>query len=116
MLLPVKADILITQNKCVHLPMSEEAIITAIEPGPSRTIQESLSLEFLNVRFRVLRPQDYRNKVVRVSFKDPPWLLELEPSAPVNGYVMEQGEFGASLVKDDRIAKGVKVAIEISDF
>jgi hypothetical protein len=109
-------NILLTQNKCSHLAMSEEAIITAIELGPDRTIEESLSLEFLDVRFRIVRPSEYENKVVMVAFKDPPWLLELEPSAPLNGYVMQQGEFAASLVKDDRVAKGLKVSIEVSDF
>jgi hypothetical protein len=99
----------------LHLAMPEEAIITAIEPGPDRTIDESLALEFLNVRFRIIRPSEYENKVVMVAFKDPPWLLELEPSAPLNGYVMQQGEFAASLVKDDRVAKGLKVSIEVSD-
>jgi hypothetical protein len=95
---------------------SEEAIITAIKPGPDRTIDESLALEFLNVRFRIIRPSEYENKVVMVAFKDPPWLLELEPAAPLNGYVMQQGEFAPSLVKDDRVAKGLKVSIEVSDF
>jgi len=38
-------NILLTQNKCSHLVVAEEAIITAIEPGPDRTIDESLSLE-----------------------------------------------------------------------
>jgi len=109
-------NILITQNNAPIFLMSEEAIITTIEPGSNRTIDESLSLEFLNVRFRIVRPSEYENKVVMVAFKDPPWLSELEPSAPLNGYVMQQGEFAASLVKDDRIAKGLKVTIEVSDF
>ena len=68
------------------------------------------------MRFRIVRPSEYENKVVMVAFKDPPWLSELEPSAPLNGYVMQQGEFAASLVKDDRIAKGLKVTIEVSAF
>jgi hypothetical protein len=34
--------------------MEEEAIITAVQPGAKATINGSLDLEFLNVRFRVL--------------------------------------------------------------
>ena len=36
--------------------------------------------------------------------------------ATLDGYVVEQGEFAPSLVKDDRIVKGLKVTIEVSDL
>jgi hypothetical protein len=86
-------NILLTQNKCSHLVVAEEAIITAIEPGPDRTIDESLSLEFLNVRFRIVRSSEYENKVVMVAFKDPPWLLGLETISAAERLRNEQGEF-----------------------
>ena len=47
-----------------------------------------------------------------LGFKDPSWLSELEPSTPLNGCVVEQGEFAASPVKDDCIMKGLKATIE----
>jgi hypothetical protein len=48
--------------------------------------------------------------------KNPSWLSDLQPSAPLAGYVMEHGEFSASIPKDSRITKGLKVTIEMTDF
>jgi hypothetical protein len=47
--------------------------------------------------------------------KGPAWLSQLEPSAPLNGYLMENGEFSAELAKDERINEDLKVAIEVTD-
>ena len=96
--------------------MEEEAIITAVQPGLKTTIDGSLDLEFLHVNFRVLRRFKYQDKVYRVTLKNPSWLSELQPSAPLEGYVMEHGEFSASLKKDGRITEGLKVTIEVTDF
>jgi hypothetical protein len=95
--------------------MEEEAIITAVQPGPKTIISESLDLEFLNVSFRVLRRFKYEDKVCRVTLKTPSWLSDLQPSAPIEGYVMEHGEFSASLKKDGRITEGLKVTMEVTD-
>jgi hypothetical protein len=43
--------------------MEEEAIITAVDPGPQRVINESLDLAFLHVSFRALAASKYRNKI-----------------------------------------------------
>ena len=96
--------------------MEEEAIIIAVQHGPKTTISESLELEFLNVSFRVLRRFKYQDKVCRATLKTPSWLSDLQTSAPLEGYVMEHGEFSASLPKDGRIAEGLKVTIEVTDF
>jgi hypothetical protein len=96
--------------------MEEEAIITAVKPGSKRTIDESLALEFLNVRFRVLRRSKYEDKVVRVTLKNPSWLSDLQPLAPLKGYVMEHGEFSATFAKDGRVTEGLKVGVEVADF
>jgi len=95
--------------------MEEEAIITAVQPGPKTTIRESLDIEFLNVSFRVLRRFKYQDRVCRVTLKTPSWLSDLQPSAPLEGYVMEHGEFSASLTKDVRITEGLKVTVEVTD-
>jgi hypothetical protein len=95
--------------------MEEQAIITAIQPESKRTIDHSLDLEFLNVSFRVLRRFKYQDKVCRVTLKNPSWLSDLQPSAPSEGYVMEHGEFSASLKKDGRITEGLKVTVEVAD-
>jgi hypothetical protein len=94
--------------------MEEEAIVTAVHPEPGRSIDESLRLEFLDVRFRVLRQSRYQDRVVRATLKSPSWLSDLQASAPLKGYVMEQGEFSASLPKDDRITEGLKVTVEVT--
>jgi hypothetical protein len=52
--------------------MEEEAIITAIRPGPKTRIIESLQLEFLYVSFRVLRRFKYQDKVARATLKTHP--------------------------------------------
>jgi hypothetical protein len=95
--------------------MEEEAIITAVQPGPKTTIKESLELEFLHVSFRVVRCFKYRDKVCRATFKSPSWLFDVQTSAPLDGYVMEHGEFSASLPKDGRITEGVKVIVEVTE-
>lgn len=95
--------------------MEEEAVITAVQPGPKTTISESLDIEFLNVSFRVLRRFKYQDRVCRVTLKTPSWLSDLQPSAPLEGYVMEHGEFSASLTKGARITEGLKVAVEVTD-
>ena len=95
--------------------MEEEAVITAVQPGPKTTISESLDIEFLNVSFRVLRRFKYQDRVCRVTLKTPSWLSDLQPSAPLEGYVMEHGEFSASLTKSARITEGLKVAVEVTD-
>jgi hypothetical protein len=63
----------------------------------------------------VLRRSKYEDKVVRAALKSPQWLSDLQPSAPLEGYVMEHGEFSASLKKDGRITEGLKITIEVSD-
>ena len=95
--------------------MEEEAIITAVRPGPKTSITESLELEFLYVSFRVLRRFKYQDKVVRATLKKPSWLANLQTSAPLDGYVMDNGEFSVSLPKDGRITEGLKVTVEVAD-
>jgi hypothetical protein len=95
--------------------MEEEAIITAVRPGPKTSITESLQLEFLYVSFRVLRRFKYQDKVARATLKNPSWLSNLQTSAPLDGYVMEHGEFSVSLPKDGRVTEGLKVTVEVAD-
>jgi hypothetical protein len=95
--------------------MEEEAIITAVQLGPKTTISESMELEFLHVSFRVLRRFKYQDKVARATLKNPSWLSDLQTSAPLEGYLMEHGEFSASLPKDARITEGLKVTVEVTE-
>ena len=94
--------------------MKEEAIVTAVEVMPGRNIGKSLELEFLHVIVRAIRRAEYQDKVCKAMIKEPAWLSRLEPSAPLDGYVMEHGEFSATFAKDDRIATGLKVTLELN--
>ena len=95
--------------------MEEEAVITAVQPGPKATINENQDVEFLHVSFRVLRRFKYEDKAATVALKNPAWLSDLQPSAPVDGYPMEHGEFTASLPKDGRVTEGLKVILDVTD-
>lgn len=95
--------------------MEEEAIITAAQPGTKRSVGESLQIEFLHVSFRVVRRSMYEDQINKATFKSPGWLCGLEPSAPLDGYLMEHGQFAAELAKDDRIKEGLQVTIEVTD-
>jgi len=96
--------------------VEEEAIVVTVEPLAGRTIGESLHLEFVNVTFRVLRSSETEGKVCKAVIKKPDWLAKLQPSAPLDGYVLERGEFSSSFSKDNRIARGLKVTIEVSNL
>jgi len=96
--------------------MEEEVIVATVEPLAGRTIGESLQLEFVNVTFRVLRSSETEGKVCKAVIKKPDWLAKLQPSAPLDGYLLERGEFSSSFSKDNRIAPGLKVTIEMSNL
>ena len=95
--------------------MEEEAIITEVRPGTQRSLGEGLDINFLQVSFRVLRRSRYEDHGYKVTLKSPVWLSQLEPSAPLNGYLMEHGEFSAELIKDERINEDLKVTVEVTD-
>jgi hypothetical protein len=95
--------------------MEEEAIITEVRAGTQRSLGEGLDINFLQVSFRVLRRSRYRDRGYKVTLKSPAWLSQLEPSAPLNGYLMEHGEFTAELAKDERINQDLKVTVEVTD-
>ena len=95
--------------------MEEEAIITEVRPGTQRKLGESLDINFLQVSFRVLRRSRYEDHGYKVMLKSPAWLSELEPSAPLNGYLMEHGEFSAELANDARINEDLNVTVEMTD-
>ena len=98
-----------------NIIVDEEAIITEVQPGPKTTIGESLALEFLHVSFQVLRKFKYQDKGYKVVFKAPSWISNMQPDAPLNGYLMENGAFSASLLKDGRIVENLKVTVEVSE-
>jgi hypothetical protein len=95
--------------------MQEEAIITKVQPGTQRSLGEGLDIKFLQVSFRVLRRSRYRDRGYKVTLKSPAWLSQLEPSAPLNSYLMNNGEFSAELAKDERLNEDLKVTIEVTD-
>jgi hypothetical protein len=94
--------------------MEEKAIVAAVKAVPRTSIGESLELEFINVIFCVLRSAEYQGKVCKATIKEPTWVSNLEPSAPLDGYLVEHGEFSASFAKDDRIKTGLEVTIELN--
>jgi hypothetical protein len=90
--------------------MEEEAIIIEVRPGTQRKLGESLDINFLQVSFRVLRRSRYEDHGYKVMLKSPAWLSQLEPSAPLNGYLMEHGEFSAELANDERINEDLPIS------
>jgi len=76
--------------------MEEEAVVATVGAVPGTIIGKSLELEFVNVIFRALRSAEYQGKVCKATIKEPAWLSKLEPSAPLDGYLFELGEFSAS--------------------
>jgi hypothetical protein len=94
--------------------MEEEALVSTVDPLPRRSIGESLDLEFVNVAFRALRSIEHQGKVCKAAIKEPAWLSKLQPSAPLDGYLLENDKFLASFRKDERITPGLKVTIVVS--
>jgi hypothetical protein len=94
--------------------MEEEAVVSTVDPLPRTSIGESLDLEFVNVAFRALRSTEQEGKVCKAVIKEPAWLSKLQPSAPLDGYLLERGKFFASFRKDERIAPGLRVTILVS--
>jgi hypothetical protein len=92
-----------------------EAIITMVRPGTRRSLGEGLDINFLQVSFRVLPRSRYRDRGYKVTLESPAWLSQLEPLAPFNGYLMENGEFSAELAKDERLNEELKVTIAVTD-
>ena len=105
-----------TRNSACYilLDMEEEAIITAVQLGPQTTIGKSLHLEFLHVSFRILAASKYHDKIKKAILKSPPWLADLQTSAPLDGYAMENGEFTVALPQDERIKENLPVILDIS--
>ena len=60
-----------------------------------------------------MRRSRYRDHSYKVTLKNPAWLSQLEPSAPLNGYLMEHGEFNAELAKDERINEDLKEPLKL---
>jgi hypothetical protein len=96
--------------------MQEEAIVTAVVKDPKRIIGESLDFQVLHVSFRVLRLSRYQDRPFKVMLTNPPWISDLQPEAPLSGYLMEHGEFSADLAEDGRITEGLKVGLEVTDL
>jgi len=100
--------------ECPQKPNVFRPLSVAVKFGAQRTIGESLHLEFLHVRFRSLAVSKYHDKIKKATLKSPPWLADLQTSAPLDGYAMENGEFTTALPKDDRIKENLRVILEIS--
>ena len=83
--------------------MEEEAIVATVGAVPGTSIGKSLELEFVNVIFRGLRSAEYQGKVCKATIKEPAWLSKLEPSAPLDGYLFEHGEFSVSVLLTARL-------------
>jgi hypothetical protein len=91
----------------------EEAIVAKVGPSEKRKIDESLKIEFINVTFQVTRSSEDKGIVCKAVVTQPDWLVKLQPSAPLDGYLIERNNFTAGFGKDDRIAPGLKVGIEV---
>jgi hypothetical protein len=95
------------------LIMEEEAVVAKVWSSEKRKISESLEVEFVNVTFQVVHSNEDKGMVCKAVIRQPEWLAGLQASAPLDGYLIERGEFTASLGKDDRIAPGLRIGIEV---
>lgn len=93
--------------------MEEEAIVTKVEPSEKRKIDGSLAIEFVIVTFQLIRISEDKGGVCKAVIRQPDWLAKFQASAPLDGYLIERGQFTASFSKDDRIAPGLKIGIEV---
>ncbi|MBV8377101.1 MAG: hypothetical protein JO279_08860 [Verrucomicrobia bacterium] len=94
--------------------MEEKAVVSTVGPLPRRSVGESLDLEFVHVGFRSLGTAGDGGKACKAVIKEPAWLCTLQPSAPLDGYLLEAGKFSASFAKDDRITPGLQVTIVVT--
>jgi hypothetical protein len=95
--------------------METEALVTDVRAGEERTVGESLKTEFVHVDFQVPGFADNQGAPKRVVIKDPEWLSDLQPAAPIDGYLMELGKFSAELARDPRLRKDLRVTVEVTD-
>ena len=95
--------------------MEEEAKITAVQEGSTRKLGEGLKIESLHVSFLVVPDARYQGQVKKAAFKAPAWIRDLEPSAPSEGYLMEDGHFTVELMRDDRLKPGLSVTIQVTE-
>jgi hypothetical protein len=95
--------------------METEAIVTDVRAGEERTVGESLRTEFVHVNFQVPGFAENQGAPKKIVIKDPEWLFDLQPAAPIDGYLMEFGEFSAELARDARLKKDLRVTVEVND-
>ena len=95
--------------------MEEKAIITVVHPATTRILGKDLQFNSLHVSFQVVRSSMYDDQINKATFKKPAWLSELQTSAPIDGYLMENGQFTVELAKDDQIKQDLNVTIEVID-
>jgi hypothetical protein len=94
--------------------MEEDAIITAVHPATTRSLGKDLEIDSLHVSFRLVRRLMYDDQINKATFKRPAWLSDLQPSAPSDGYLMENGQFTVELANDERIKQDLRVTIEVT--
>jgi hypothetical protein len=95
-----------------------EAIVRNVQFGSERTVGESLKTEVMYVSFQVLASAENQGNPgnpKKATIESPQWLAELEPAAPVDGYLMEGGEFSAELASDPRLKEGLRVTVKVND-
>ena len=95
--------------------METEAFVRDVGPGVTRAVGESLKTEFVHVNFRVPEFAENQSTPKKVTIKDPEWISELQPAAPVGGYLMECGEFSSELLNDPRLGRDLRVTVEVND-
>src|ERR1700674_3297186 len=92
--------------------MEEKAIVTAVHTAATRRLGKGLEFNSLHVSFRIVGSSIYNDKINKATLKKPAWLTDLQPSAPVDGYLMENGQFTVELAKDDRIKQDLNVTMK----
>src|ERR1700757_3038716 len=95
--------------------MEEKAIVTAVQTAATRRLGKGLEFNSLHVSFRIVESSICDEKIKKATFKKPAWLTDLQPSTPVDGYLMENGQFTVELAKGDRIKQDLNLTIEVID-
>jgi hypothetical protein len=93
--------------------MDDEAVVKIVKPSEKRRISESLEIEFVYVTFQRPGSAENRGMISRAVIKGPDWLQRLQATAPFDGYLMENDEFSCIFPRDDRIAPGLKIRIDV---
>jgi hypothetical protein len=99
--------------------MEFKATVRNIAPLVESHMGEALGeLKYVSVTFGIEGPLENLGPVVRAEFKEPEKLsgkseLQRDTNAPVDGYLVRNGMFTASLLESPQLAEGASFAVKV---